>query len=37
MSSAIFACLKNGGIKIKCSKVFEMLQKAYGESVMKKN
>jgi hypothetical protein len=36
MSSAIFACLKNGRIELKCKKVCEMLQKAYGESARKK-
>jgi hypothetical protein len=30
MSSAIFACLGNGRIEVKCNKVCEMLQKAYG-------
>jgi hypothetical protein len=35
MSWAIFACLKNGRIEVKCTKVYEMLQKAYGESAMK--
>jgi hypothetical protein len=34
MSSAIFACLKNGRIEV--NKVCEILQKAYGESAMKK-
>jgi hypothetical protein len=36
MSSAIFACLNNGRIEVKCNKVCEMLQKAYGETVVKK-
>jgi hypothetical protein len=36
MSSAILACLKNGRIEVKCNKVCEVLQKAYGESSMKK-
>jgi hypothetical protein len=37
MSSAIFACVKNGRIEIKCNKVCEILQKGYGESAIKKN
>jgi hypothetical protein len=36
MSSATFARLKNGRIEVKCNKMCEMLQKAYGESAMKK-
>jgi hypothetical protein len=37
MSSAIFACLKNGRSEVKWrNKVCEMLRKAYGESAMKK-
>jgi hypothetical protein len=36
MSLAIFACLKNGRIKVKCNKVCEMIQKGYGESAIKK-
>jgi hypothetical protein len=36
MSSAIFACLKNGRIEVKCNKMCKMLQKAHGESAMKK-
>jgi hypothetical protein len=36
ISSAIFACIKNERIEVKCNKVCEMLQKAYGESAMKK-
>jgi hypothetical protein len=36
MSSAIFAHLKNVRIEVKCNKECEMLQKAYGESAMKK-
>jgi hypothetical protein len=37
MSSAIFDCLKNGRIKVKCNKVCEMLQKDCGESARKKS
>jgi hypothetical protein len=36
MCSAIFPCLKNGRIEVKWIMVCEMLQKAYGESAMKK-
>jgi protein subunit release factor B len=36
MSSAIFARLKKGRTVVKCNKVCETLQKAYGESAMKK-
>jgi hypothetical protein len=35
-SSAIFAYLKTGRIEVKFNKVCEMLQKAYGESAIKK-
>jgi hypothetical protein len=37
MSSVIFGYLKNGRIEVKCNKVCDMLQKAYGKSAMKKN
>jgi hypothetical protein len=36
MSSAIFAYLKNGRIKVMCNEVCEMLQNTYSESALKK-